>query len=363
MARSRIWATSVALAIFLSDPAASSPCPSEEAFIGAVYSNDMKMIPSCIQRYDVNMKNSKSLTPLMIAANNHYTQVVDYLLDHGADPNLRFSSAEQFFDGAGQVAYGSIVATVLSVMSPAHVSSIVGTVLLGFADRQKIEDAMRNFSFSQLKDFTDAFTHYIPSASLTVGIVAKFGLKNTAVAASSAYAFNGLMSMYTTLSDIRGHSHSYSFTPLMHAVISLNGDDTSVLKSLLSRGANADILTDKCGENALMLAIKSTRSESKLNAVQHLSKHVSNINARTRGYFGQKFYGCEWNTECDISALHMAVKYAPFEVVEFLIKLENVDKTIQSSWLCGGKEPADMKPMDPTSLTLFKKPEQTKGEL
>lgn len=242
------------------------------------------------------------------------------------------------------------MAVVFSMVNPGYTFPIFGS-LSNFVNKTGIEEVAKDFSFSELKNFSDRFTPYIPSITAAGALVATYGLQPAAIIGASAYSFLGMISMYRALKEVGDHSHSYSYTPLMHSVISLRDSNTSVLESLLTRGADANLITDKCGENVLMLAIQYTRSEAKAFAISTLAR-FTDVNARNRGYFGQWFFSCR-SGSCDASALHMAVKYASSDVVEVL-KRNGANINATTSWFCGSQKPIDMKPMDEKSIALLR---------
>ena len=316
-------------------------CESEQDFMVAVYSNNSESVENCIRKYDVNVKFSNNMTPLMIAASRHYTALANLLIDNGADPDMRFSSVEQFFEGAGAVANGVIVGAVSSFLLGSTAPALVTWLSFGLVDWQALQAALRSLTPQQLGNFTETFHDYIPVPEQVIIAMKKYGIEKAALCASSVYAFQGLYGMYEASKNSRSSPHTYSFTPLMHSVLSVSNGDIDMLKLLVSRGSGANAVTDQCGHNALMLAIRHTKHDSKLNTVNYLLKRTRDVNLRSRGYLGGWFWGCGYDF-CDVTALHMASEHASPDVVEAILSTRGVDKKPVSSCLCHGLTPETM---------------------
>ena len=62
--------------------------PSITPLMHAVVANDISTVSKLINKESVNQQDNKGLTPLMYAALNNYSEIVQLLLDNGAKINM-----------------------------------------------------------------------------------------------------------------------------------------------------------------------------------------------------------------------------------------------------------------------------------
>jgi ankyrin repeat protein len=269
-------------------------------------------------KIDINAKNDKGETALIIASKNAHLEIIKYLIKNGADINLKDHknrTALAILEKNLQISEktkSEILKIFLNSKNLSIDSIIDGrTLLMRYSQEgnlKKVKELIKNGAKIDILDEYSASALFYASASGHLNIV-EFLAKNGA--------------------DLNIQS-SFGYTPL---IIATRNDKFNVVKFLTENGADLEL---KTGNNTTALIVAFEQENSKI--FEYLVSKGANIDARAEwedtllSKFASTgsleeveylaFHGADLNTENEFgyTPLLYASKFGHLNIIKFLIK-------------------------------------------